>query len=497
MAISLAELLEVLPEARVQGDEDRPIGKIECDSRQVQEGDLFVAIRGGEEQDRHQFIPDVVGRGAGAVVAEEEVDTGKATRVLVGDCRHALAALAAKYYDYPDRKLQLVGITGTNGKTTTALLIQHMLEKAQLSCGYVGTLGNIVDNGLAEGANTTPEACELMRLLDAMVTRGKRAAVLEVSSHGLALERVAGMQFKVGIFTNLTRDHLDFHRTEARYFAAKARLFEALQAETGAVAVINGDDPAATALAQCSNAPVLSYGMEEGAQIRLLRMEQTAAGMELEVETPQGPIALLSQLTGRFNSYNILAAIGCGLALDIKPAAIADGIGAVERVPGRFERVAAGQDFEIIVDYAPTPDALERLLQAARELTRGRLLCIFGCGGDRDRGKRPQMGRIAAQQADLVYVTSDNPRSETPAAIIEEIVAGMDRSAAAQVVVDRRAAIEQALAAAQSGDVVVIAGKGHETYQEIAGRIIDFDDRQVARQIIAARSAAVGAEGRG
>ncbi len=490
-AAILAELLEVLPEARVQGPGDRPIGKIECDSRRVGEGDLFVAIRGGEEQDRHQFIPDVVERGAGAVVAEEEVNTGKATRILVENSRRALAALSAKYYDYPDKKLQLVGVTGTNGKTTTALLVQRVLGEAR--CGYVGTLGSVVGDVLVGGANTTPEACELMCLLDAMVAGGKRAAVLEVSSHGLALKRVAGMQFNVGVFTNFTRDHLDFHRTEAHYFNAKAALFEGLEADIGAIAVINADDPAAAALAQRSNAPVLTYGMQEG-EIRMARVEHTSAGMELEVETPRGPMALTSQLTGRFNCYNILAAISSGLALDINPAIISGGIEAFQSVPGRFERIVAGQDFEVVVDYAHTPDALERLLQAARELTDARLLCIFGCGGDRDRGKRPQMGRIAAGLADLVYVTSDNPRSESPAAIIQEIVAGMDEPAAARVFVDRRTAIEQALEFAQSGDVVVIAGKGHETYQEIAERVIEFDDRQVARQILAAIA---GGEGRG
>jgi|APSaa5957512622_1039677.scaffolds.fasta_scaffold05358_4 UDP-N-acetylmuramoyl-L-alanyl-D-glutamate--2,6-diaminopimelate ligase len=480
----LRQLVEELPILQISGPIDMSIGSLEWDSRRVEPGDVFVAIRGGQEQDRHLFIPHALERGARAIIVEEEGEHPGATQIVVANCRQALAKLAARYYNYPGRSLRLVGITGTNGKTTTALLLQQVLEAAGVKCGYLGTLGRIVSDGFEPLANTTPEAPELHRQLRGMVDAGKRAAVLEASSHGLALERVSGLQFTAAVFTNFTRDHLDFHLTEENYFAAKARLFEELDESAGGIGVVNVDDPVAEALIGRIGVPVTTYGWGDGAAIRLLAMEPNKAGMRLRVQTPSGELDVDTPLTGRFNSYNVIAALATGLGLGLDVDAVRQGIAAVERIPGRFEQVVAGQGFQVIVDYAHTPDGLETVLKAARELTRERLICVFGCGGDRDRGKRPQMGRIGAERADLVFLTSDNPRSEDPEEILAEIASGMESGANAQILENRGQAIKEALTIARQGDVVVIAGKGHEAVQILAEGTVPFDDREVARQVL-------------
>ncbi|MEW6749505.1 MAG: UDP-N-acetylmuramoyl-L-alanyl-D-glutamate--2,6-diaminopimelate ligase [Candidatus Latescibacterota bacterium] len=501
MPVLLRTLLEDVETTRVRGPLDVPIGKVECDSRSVSPGDLFVAVRGGQERDRHQFVPDAVARGAAAVVVEDEADTGSATCVVVPNCRAVACRMAACACGHPSRRLGMLGVTGTNGKTTTALLLRQVLESAGVPCGYVGTLGRIVAGGLEPLCNTTPEAPELQRHLQAMVEADRRAAALEVSSHGLALERVAGIDFRVAVFTNLSRDHLDFHGTEERYFAAKARLFEGLDPARGARAVINADDPAGGALLARTRAPVLTYGWDEGAQVRVLAMHTRAAGMRLDLQTPAGTARVDSALMGRFNACNVAAAVAGALAFGLELPQACAGIGRLERVAGRFERVVAGQDFLVVVDYAHTPGGLETVLETARELTRGRLICVFGCGGDRDRGKRPLMGRVAAALADLVVLTSDNPRGESPSAIIAEIAAGVPAGAATHTEPDRRRAIAWALGEARGGDLVLLAGKGHETVQIVGDRRLPFDDTEVARQVLqglpcAAAPAAAGAGGR-
>lgn len=480
--MELKYLLEELPDAHVDGDREVDLTRIHCDSRRIEVGDLFVAIRGGQERDRHLFVGDAVARGARAVVVEEEVDCGQATRVRVGDCRTAVARLAARFYAFPANEMSNIGITGTNGKTTTAFLLRSILEAAGLPCGYLGTLGCWIDRVLEPVDNTTPEATELHRLLRSMVDAGKRAAVLEVSSHGLALKRVEGIPFCAAVFTNLTRDHLDFHGTWDRYFTAKARLFEDL-AEDG-VAVINLDDPMAAKLIERTRGRVFTYGYNQAAQVRFQQTEPGPLGTSLHFDTPLGPIAVEAYLTGSFNCYNVMAALATGLALELDPVAVCRGIAALENVPGRFERIAAGQGFEVIVDYAHTPDALERVLQAARELGPKRLICVFGCGGDRDRGKRALMGAVAGEFADLIVLTSDNPRSEEPEQIIADIAAGVPQSSESRCEVDREQAIITTLAEAQNGDILVIAGKGHESTQELADRVISFDDREVARRAL-------------
>lgn len=480
----LRELLGVLQGARTVGPVDVEIGKIACDSRRVCPGDLFVAIRGGEEQDRHQFIPQALDRGAGAIVAEEEVDSGAATRIVVENCRQALARLAACFYRFPDRKLLMVGITGTNGKTTTAFLTRQVLESHGVRCGYLGTLGGLIDSDWEKTDNTTPEADDLHRMLRGMVEAGKSAAVLEVSSHGLALDRVEGIQFNAGVFTNLTRDHLDFHKTEEAYFNAKARLFEGLDEERGSRAIVNIDDEAAPRLLARMAVPAVTFGRGEDAHVRLQTVERTEGGMRVHLHTPAGEVEVETHLRGGFNCYNIMAAFSVGLALGIERQVISRGIAEVESVPGRCERIIAGQGFEVIVDYAHTPDALERLLRMARETGPRRLACVFGCGGDRDPGKRPLMGSIASDWADQVYLTSDNPRSESPEKIISDIAQGIGKGCQTWIIADRREAIEEALGEAAPGDLVVIAGKGHESVQEVGDSVIEFDDRQVAQSVL-------------
>jgi UDP-N-acetylmuramyl-tripeptide synthetase len=483
------------PGFQVEGALDIQIDQLACDSRSVGPGTLFAAIRGGEEQDRHQFVPDALARGAAAVMVEDDLPAGRATRVRVDNCRRSLALMAARFFGHADRELTKVGITGTKGKTTTAFLVQQMLAAAGRPCGYVGTLGCIVAGQLDKSLrNTTPEAAELHRLFRAMRASGKEAVSMEVSSHALALERVAGVQFAVGIFTNLSRDHLNFHQTSENYVAAKARLFE--QSDR---AVINADDNAGQVLLKKLEIPALSFGRSPQAQVRLLEDWRTELGLGLRIETPAGEQVVESRLTGGFNCHNILAAFACGLTLGLAPEAISTGIRALDQVPGRFERIDLGQGFEVIVDYAHTPASLESVLHTAREITRNRLVCVFGCGGDRDRGKRPLMGGIAGELADRIIITSDNPRSEVPAAIIDEIAAGMKEPGKAELIADRRLAIERALAGGLAGDVVVIAGKGHEAVQIFADRTIDFDDRQVAREVLQGLlgSAAATPAGRG
>ncbi len=480
--MELKYLLEELPDACVEGDRDIDLGQIRCDSRCVEEGDLFVAVRGGQEQDRHRFVDHAIARGARAVMVEERIDCAGATRVQVADCRAALARMAARFYAFPGRALLNVGVTGTNGKTTTAFLLRSALEAAGLPCGYLGTLGFWGDGALEKMDNTTPEAAQLHGLLRRLVDAGKRAAVLEVSSHGLALKRVEGISFRAAIFTNLTRDHLDFHGTWEAYFAAKARLFEGLQ--EGGIAVINTDDARADELARRTKACVVTYGCSPEAEVRLQSAAAGPQGTQLCLDTPAGPIEVQTHLIGRFNYYNAMAVVATGLALDLDAAALCRGLAALESVPGRCEQIVEGQDFAVIVDYAHTPDALEMILCAARDLGSGRLICVCGCGGDRDRSKRSLMGRIAGEWADWTVLTSDNPRSENPQCIIDEMAAGAPDRHAVHSEVDRAQAIAKALTTARGGDVVVIAGKGHEQEQELADRVVAFDDREVARRVL-------------
>ena len=480
--MKLRHLLCEIQPRDVRGSLDMEIESVVSDSRQAGPGALFVAIRGGQELDRHAFIGDAVARGAAAVVVEEAEEGLPETRIQVDDCRQALPALSARLHGHPARSLRwCVGVTGTNGKSTTALLVRHVLEAAGARSGYIGTLGFAFGEKMESLDNTTPEADQLQALLARARDAGCDALVMEVSSHGLALRRVDGIDYSAAVFTNLTRDHLDFHGTEEAYLEAKTGLFRRL--DPRAAAVVNADDPRAEGVAASTSARVLTYG-EKGEHVRLASFHSRGRASVLRLETAAGEWSVETTLTGRFNRSNVMAAACVGVALGIDAAAVRSGIAALSQVPGRFERLDEGQPFEVIVDYAHTPAGLDTVLRTARELTRGRLLCLFGCGGDRDRGKRPLMGRVAEDLADLVFLTSDNPRSESPEEIIDEIAAGMRDAGSAVVCADRRAAIEAALQEAGEGDVVVVAGKGDEPYQILAEGPTDFDDRRVVRQVL-------------
>jgi len=483
-------LLDALPDKRIVGVPPASVRGIADDSRLVEAGDCFVAVP-GFKADARRFVAQAVERGATLVVTEGEAPPlGGVATVLVPSARAALGRLAGAYYGHPSRDLTLVGITGTNGKTTTSYLVEALLQIRGDRTGVIGTIQYVVGDERRAAGQTTPEAPELQSLLARMRDRGVRGVAMEVSSHALALARVDELTFDVAMFTNLTQDHLDFHRTLDAYRAAKRHLFELLarSPKPHRVAVVNGDDPSGAEMTRDLPLTVLTFGLGAGAQVRAERHESTLAGIRLTAVTPRGRLELTSPLIGEHNVMNLLGAIGAGIALGLDDAAIVRALSGVGTVPGRFEQVRAGQPFLVVVDYAHTPDALERVLATARKLTPGRLAVVFGCGGDRDRGKRPIMGEIAARLADHAWITSDNPRSERPAAIIDDIVGGVRGAGRFTAEPDRRAAIAAALRWAERGDTVVIAGKGHETYQIVGADVLPFDDREVARAILAERA---------
>ena len=475
---------------------DSPVTDIAYDSRQVKPGAIFVALR-GVHADGARFVPQAVSNGAVAVVAETAAPAGLTVPwVQVPSARAALAELAAAFYGNPSEELALVGITGTNGKTTTSYVLASIFEAAGIKCGRIGTIGYWVGGRELDAARTTPEAPELQRMLRDMVGDGCGACVMEVSSHALALRRADSLRFAAGIFTNLTRDHLDFHGDMEAYFSAKRRLFEILP--DGAVGVINADDRRGADLVAAARRPV-TYAIDAAADVRPGPLTFSLDGLSFEVRTPRGTFHVRSPLVGRPNAYNILAASAAAMALDVPFSAIEVGVSHLEHVPGRFQVVSdAGDDVRVIVDYAHTDDALKNLLETARPLATGRLVTVFGCGGDRDRTKRPLMGAVAARLSDLVIVTSDNPRSEDPERIIDEIRRGIVMPADRMVskgqkgtpslaITDRREAIEKAIRDARPGDLLLIAGKGHEKYQVIGDRTLPFDDVEVARAALARR----------
>lgn len=482
----LNDLLDALDEKTITGRQDVRVRRVTHDSRLVEPGDVFVAIREPSGHDGHAYIPAAVERGAVAVVQERPPCVPAVTTVVVPDSNRALALLADRVYGHPARALTLVGITGTNGKTTVTHLVESILRAHGQSTGLIGTLGYRLNGDTLpmDYTHTTPYPTQLQALLRMIADRGGRYAVMEVSSHALALDRVYGLQFQVAALTNLTRDHLDFHPTFEAYRMAKLRLFQEFLSPDG-TAVINRDDPSSGSLIAEAAGTALTYGLDRTADVSVDgTVEVTPRGTVLPVRTPDGTWRVHLRLLGRFNVSNALAALGVGLALRLPPAAIVAGLEAVETIPGRLERVDCGQPFTVVVDYAHTPDALRATLAVAREWTAGRLIAVFGCGGDRDRGKRPEMGAIASRTADLVIITSDNPRSEDPGVIIREIEAGVEPSARCRSIVDRREAIAEALSLAQDGDTVVIAGKGHEPYQDIGSERIHFDDRNVVRDLL-------------
>jgi UDP-N-acetylmuramoyl-L-alanyl-D-glutamate--2,6-diaminopimelate ligase len=442
-------------------------------SQSVTPGALFFCVP-GFRSDGHDFAPDAVARGAAALVTERRLDLG-VPEMVVDDVRAAMGPAAARFYGDPTAELDVVGITGTNGKTTTAYLVRHLLEAAGRQTGLLGTVKRVVGGIEEDVERTTPEAIDLQETFRRMRDGGDRAVAMEVSSHALELGRVAGIRFACRVFTNLTQDHLDFHETMEAYFAAKRRLFE----EPGP-AVVNVDDEYGRRIA--AGVDAVTFGIENDADYRARDIDFDVNGSRFTLETPDGELRIESPLAGLFNVQNLLGAIAAVRSLGVEEVSL-EGFG---RVPGRFEAVDEGQDFGVLVDYAHTPDSLENVLRAARELARGKLHVVFGAGGDRDRGKRPLMGDAARRLADRVLVTSDNPRSEDPEAIMDEVMEGAGPDAEREV--DRRRAIARVIEEAEPGDVVVIAGKGHEQGQEFEnGRKEPFDDVTVAREALRAR----------
>ncbi len=477
------------------------------DSRSVRPGDLFFCV-GGFRSDGHDFAVQAVQRGAAALVVERPLRLG-APEVLVDSARAAMAPLAARFYGYPARELRVVGVTGTNGKTTTTYMVRALLEASGEQCGLLGTVKSVVGARERPVQRTTPESIDLQAELRAMLDGGDRACAMEVSSHALDLARTDAIPFAAAVFTNVSRDHLDFHGTMEDYFQAKRRLFlPAAGGEPPGVSVVNIGDAHGRRLA-AEIEDVLTFALDEPADYSATAVRCVFDGCRFTLRTPAGEREVALPMPGRFNVANALAALAAAHALGGELDVLIDALERGMHVPGRFEPVDEGQDFAVLVDYAHTPDSLENVLRAARELAgygeegAGRVICVFGAGGDRDRGKRPLMGEIAARLADVVLVTSDNPRSEDPEQIIAEVMAGTVRperptsagaATSAQHVrslADRRAAIAEAIASARRGDVLVIAGKGHEQGQELAGgRKVPFDDVAVARQALGARNAA-------
>jgi UDP-N-acetylmuramoyl-L-alanyl-D-glutamate--2,6-diaminopimelate ligase len=490
--VRLGDVLARLPGVELHGDPGLEVADVTHDSRRCGPGSLFVAIR-GLATDGNRFVDAARKKGAVAVCSEEP-PSGEGTWVRVPDARVALATLSAAILGDPARSLELVGVTGTNGKTTTTYLLDSALRAAGETVGLIGTVEYRVGNRVAEAVRTTPESSDLQALLREMVDAGCRRAVLEVSSHSLALRRVHGLEFEVAVFTNLTRDHLDYHGDMDAYFAAKRLLFtDHLRADGHAV--LNLDDERTPELARVSRGQVWTFSLDKPqADLLAEDVRLSLQGTRFRARTPVGVLEVETPLLGLFNVRNALAALGAGLALGLPQDAVQRGIAALRGVPGRMERVLAGQDFTVLVDYAHTDDALRNLLETVRGLQPRRVVTVFGCGGDRDRTKRPLMGAVAARLSDVVVLTSDNPRSEPPEAILEEIRRGIPPARAADtlVVPDRRDAIARALEMGREGVVVVIAGKGHEPYQVLRDRTVPFDDRQVARDVLARLSGARG-----
>ena len=465
------------------------VGGLTYDSRQVKPGDVFIALKGLKAAGT-DYAADAIRRGAVAVVADRPSDGAVSVPwVIVPDARAAMADLAAEFYGHPSRAMQVVGITGTNGKTTTAYLLRAVFEAAGTKCGLLGTVAYSIGDREVPAARTTPEAPDVQGMFRQMVDAGCGACVMEVSSHALALRRVDGTVFAAAVFTNLTRDHLDFHGDMESYFTAKRRLFDMLP--SGASGIVNLDDPRGESLKK-SAPTVVTYAINKPADVTPGPLSLTFQGLEFDARTPRGVVRVASRLVGRPNVSNILATVAAATALDIPFGAIERGLANLRGVPGRFELISGSKDdVTVVIDYAHTDDALKNLLETARPLAQRRVFTVFGCGGDRDRTKRPLMGAVAARLSDVVVITSDNPRTEDPARIIDEIKRGLpaasDRTAATFAILDRKEAIQFAIGKAEPGDLVLLAGKGHERTQTIGHEALPFDEAAIAREALERR----------
>ncbi len=468
------KLIEAIPQKEVQGQLGEEVKGISYNSRLLKPGELFVALR-GSTSDGHLYIREAFGRGAIGAVVERKVRGYPV--ILVPDTRTALALLACRWYGNPSQNLWMVGITGTNGKTTTSYLIKSIWQKEGKESGLLGTIGYQIGGKIKRDELTTPQSLDLQRMFYQMLKEGINSVVMEVSSHALSLKRVLGTDYDLAIFTNLSRDHLDFHKDMDSYFEAKATLFEGLKKQ--AFALLNLDDPRSDLLRKRTEARVMTYSLRKEADIWAKSLRLLSTGSQAVISTPQGELSVKTRLLGEANLYNILAAVGATLAGGTPLEAIGKGVEGLSVVRGRME-VVEGKGFKVLIDYAHTPEALQNLLSSLRKIASGDLILVFGCGGNRDRGKRPLMGHVGSQLSERLILTSDNPRSEDPHLIIEEIAQGV--KGGYEVIEDRREAIRMALKIAREGDWVIVAGKGHERAQLIRGKAIPFDDRQVVEE---------------
>lgn len=482
----LADLLKGIEYTVITGELGVDIKGIAYDSRQVKPGYLFVCIS-GFKTDGHLYIDQAIKNGAGAILIEKPINQiDAATIIMTANNRKALALLASNFYGRPSHNMKVIGVTGTNGKTTTTHLIKAILEEAGLKTGLIGTLYARIEDKAMDFGHTTPEAPEVEKFMDICRENKAQYVVMEVSSHALDLYRVDCIDYNIALFTNLTQDHLDYHNNMHEYQASKLKLFDMIAPGNENFVVVNADDNYAPDFIQTSKAQVYTYGLSNTSDIKAKNVKIDLKGSKFTLCFKGATLNIKVKLIGRFSIYNVLAAIAFGLGEGISPEIIKRALEKVKGVPGRFEQVDEGQDFTVVVDYAHTPDGLENILRTGRQLTSNRLITVFGCGGDRDRGKRPLMGEAAARYSDFCVVTSDNPRSEDPEAIINDIIPGLDRIKDSRyaIVSDRREAINHAVHLARPGDLLIIAGKGHETYQLVKDKVLDFDDRKVAIEIL-------------
>jgi UDP-N-acetylmuramoyl-L-alanyl-D-glutamate--2,6-diaminopimelate ligase len=487
----LAALNGQVPIIERHGALDAGITAVTDDSRAVRAGSLFVAVK-GERVDGHRYVPEAIEAGAAAIVGQESVERASVSFVKVADSRKALGLIGSRFHGDPSARLTMVGVTGTNGKTTTAYLCKALLEGMGRHVGLIGTVAYEIGAEVLPASHTTPGALELQGLLAKMSRAGMDSVAMEVSSHALAMDRTAGCEYDAAVFTNLTQDHLDYHRTMEEYFQAKLRLFTSLGQgkKSGQRALVNMDDPRGPLVRAACRVPVWGFAVKGKADLQAEHMRLSMNGSTFTAATPAGVFTVESRLVGEHNVYNLLGAIGVALHAGATSDQVREAVASLTNVPGRFERVSAGQDFTVVVDYAHTEDALVRLLTAARTLKTHRIITVFGCGGDRDRGKRPKMGRAAVEYSDIVVLTSDNPRTEDPMAILREVETGVREAlhnrpgVGYHLLADRREAIGAAIRLARPGDIVLIAGKGHEDYQILGTKKVHFDDREVAREAI-------------
>ena len=493
--MKIKELIKILPGSHVIGNADIPVRGITYDSRQVGRDFIFAAVK-GQHFDGRNFVKDALARGASAVILEEALGGLNAVQIVVPDAREAMALVAAAFYGEPCRNMTLIGVTGTNGKTTITYLVESILRTAGFNAGVVGTINYRYKDKIFNAPHTTPEAPDLQRIFREMLDSGVTHCVMEVSSHSLAQKRIFGSRIVGGVFTNLTQDHLDYHKTMEEYFESKSMLFTDFVArERDGFAVINTDDPWGVRLKamslqvlsrdQNSKLKTIGYSLNSEAEIKPAKASFSEKGIESSLNTPIGAINISSVLLGEYNLQNIMAAVGVGIGLELDKKTIEKGIAALKRVPGRLERIISEDGFQAVVDYAHTGDALERVIGALKPLAKKRLITVFGCGGGRDRGKRPVMGEIATRLSDFTIITSDNPRTEDPLEIIKEVEAGINKGVRGQgsgvkrsytIIPDRHDAIIAAVNLATAGDIILVAGKGHEGYQIIGGRQIPFED---------------------